>query len=360
MTQSYIDLRSDTVTLPTPAMLEAMMSAELGDDVMGEDPTVNRLEARMAEMFGKEAAVLGCSGTQSNQMAVWSHCTPGDELLIESTSHIGSFEAGAPAALSGVSVRTIQGDSGRLDLEQLEEALREPDEHFSPTRLLSLENSTNVGGGRTYPLDQLERVGTWAHKHGLKVHLDGARLFNACVVRGYSPADVGRCVDTVSICFSKGLGCPMGSVLVGDHETIHRARRARKLFGGALRQSGIIAGAALFALDHHIERLAEDHTHARQLAEGIAQIDGLSVDLEGVETNLVFFELDPEYGRSQVLQDRLHERRVRLYTLGRQRLRACTHLNLGRDDVIRAVDIMAEVVAELRGAVDGAVHNRYP
>ncbi len=250
------------------------MTAELGDDVMGEDPTVNRLEARMAELFGMEAAVFACSGTQSNQMAVWSHCTAGDEMLIEQTSHVGNYEAGAPAVLSGVSVRALPGDFGRLDLEHLAGALREPDEHFSPTRLLSLENSTNIGGGRTYPLDQLERVGAWAHEHGLQVHLDGARLFNACIVRGYTPTDVGRCVDSISICFSKGLGCPMGSVLVGSTETMRRARRARKLFGGALRQSGIVAGAALYAVDHHIERLAADHALARLFAEKISAVSG--------------------------------------------------------------------------------------
>ncbi len=360
MPQSFIDLRSDTVTQPTPAMREAMMAAELGDDMMGEDPTVNQLEARMAEMFGMEAAVFACSGTQSNQMGVWSHCTAGDEMLMEQTSHVGNYEAGAPAVLSGVSVRTIPGDSGRLDLEHLEGALREADEHFSPTRLLSLENSTNIGGGRTYPLDQLERVGAWAHEHGWKVHLDGARLFNACVVRGYTPADVGRCVDSISVCFSKGLGCPMGSMLLGSAETIHRARRARKLFGGALRQAGIVAGAALYAVDHHIERLAEDHALARLFAKEISAVDGISIDLESVETNLVFFELAPLCGTAHNLQDRLYEQGVRLYALGSQRLRACTHLNLERDDVLRAVNIITDMVSHLSGDVDGAVHNRYP
>lgn len=360
MSHAPIDLRSDTVTLPTPAMREAMMAAELGDDMVGEDPTVNRLEARMAEMFGKEAAVFACSGTQSNQMGVWSHCTAGDEMLIEGTAHIGNYEAGAPAVLSSVSVRTVDGDHGRVDVEHLERVLRPVDEHFSPTRLLSLENSTNLGGGRTYPLDQLQRVGAWAREHGLKVHLDGARLFNACVARGYSPSDVGDCVDTISICFSKGLGCPMGSILVGSQEAVTRARRARKLFGGALRQAGIVAGAAMYALDHHVERLAEDHKHARLFAEAIDKIDGISADPETVETNLVFFELDPKWGTADALQDELEKSGVRLYSVGQHRLRACTHLNLSRREILKAAEIMKDVVTQLRADVDDAVHNGYP
>ncbi len=348
MPQPPIDLRSDTVTRPTPAMREAMANAEVGDDMVGEDPTVNRLEARLREMFGKEAAVFACSGTQSNQMGVWAHCRTGDELLTEQTSHIGSYEAGAPAALSGVSVRTIAGESGRLDVEDLERAWRPADQHFSPTRLLSLENTTNLGGGRTYPLEQLQRVGRWAHEHGWKVHLDGARLFNACVATGDSPADLGKCADTISICFSKGLGCPMGSVLLGSSETIARARQARKLFGGALRQAGIVAAAAVYALDHHVERLAEDHELARLFAAEVATIDGLSVDMDAVETNLVFFSLDPERGPAASLVERLGERGVRLYNLGPRLLRACMHLDLDQEQVLEAARILREVVGQCR------------
>ncbi len=343
-----IDLRSDTVTRPTPAMREAMANAEVGDDMVGEDPTVNRLEARMRELFGKEAAVFACSGTQSNQMGVWAHCTAGDELLAEQTSHIGNYEAGAPAALSGVSVRTIAGECGRLDIEHLEQAWRPIDQHFSPTRLLSLENPTNLGGGRTYPLEQLQRVGQWAREHGWKVHLDGARLFNACVATGDSPADIGKCTDTISICFSKGLGCPMGSVLLGSSETIGRARRARKLFGGALRQAGIVAAAAVYALDHHVDRLAEDHDLARLFAAEVATIDGVSVDLDTVETNLVFFELDPDRGPAESLVKRLGERGVRLYDLGPRLLRACMHLDLDREQVLEAAQILRAVVGQRR------------
>jgi threonine aldolase len=321
--------------------------------MIGEDPTVNRLEARMAELFGMEAAVFACSGTQANQMGVWAHCSSGDELLVEETGHLANYESGAPAVLSGVSVRRIRGGAGRLDVPQLEGQLRGGDPHFAPTRLLCLENSTNLGGGRTYPLEQLQRVGDWARAYGLGVHLDGARLFNACVSRGYTPADVGACVDTISVCFSKGLGCPMGSVLVGPAATIIRARRARKLFGGALRQAGIVAAAAIHALDHHVDRLAEDHELARLLAEELSSIPSLTVDVEAVETNLVFFDLEASRGSARELVAALCDRGVRLYALGAQRLRACTHLDLSRADILQAAATIREVL-QSAGAVDPA------
>jgi len=312
-----------------------------------------------AEMFGKEAAVFACSGTQSNQMAVRAHCRPGEELLIETGSHIAVYEAGAPAALSGVTVRTIPGEGGRLDVEHLEGTPRGGDQHFAFTRLLCLENSTNVGGGRTYPLEQLQRVGQWAWKNELTVHLDGARIFNACVARGVSPEQVGACVDTVSICFSKGLGCPMGSVLVGDAATIATARQARKLFGGALRQAGIVAAAAEYGLDHHVERLADDHRNAHRLAAGITQIPGLSIHAESVETNLVYFDVSPEGGNAQAFAQRLAERGVMMYDVEPQRLRACTHLEISEAQVDRALEIIGQVAAEAFAAVATSGTNRY-
>ena len=348
-----IELRSDTYSQPTAAMRQAIATAVCGDDMVGEDPTTNRLEAMIAEMLGKEAAVFACSGTQSNQMGVWTHCTSGDELLIESTGHIANYEAGGPAALSGVSTRRIPGDLGRLDLEHLEGQLRGSNLHFAPTRLLCLENSTNLGGGCTYPLEQLQRVCDWAHRNGLKTHLDGARVFNACIARGYSVAEVAACFDTVSICFSKGLGCPMGSVLVGSATDIARARRARKLFGGALRQSGIVAAAAVHALEHHIERLADDHANARRFAEQASQIPGISIDIDAVETNLVFFSVDPAWGTAAQLSQALRERGVLINPAGgTHRLRACTHLDVSATEIDAAVaelrDIMSRsaVIAE--------------
>ena len=327
--------------------------------MVGEDPTVNRLEARVAELLGKEAAVFACSGTQSNQMGVWSHCHSGDELLIEQTGHIANFEAGAPAALSGVSVRRIPGAGGLLDLDALDGAIRPPNQHFSPTRLLCIENSTNLGGGQTYPLEQLARVCAWAHEHDLKVHLDGARVFNACVARGYSPADVAGHLDTVSICFSKGLGCPLGSILVGSSEDVAKARRARKMFGGALRQAGIVAAAALYAIEHHIERMEDDHANARVFAERISEIDGISVDLERVETNLVFFEVESGYGTAPQLSAAIKKRGVNINPTGAHQLRGCTHLDVDRGGVLYAAEVIQECLSEGLEAVIPAPAGAY-
>lgn len=325
-------------------MRAAMAAAEVGDDMVGEDPTVNLLEARMAEMLGKEAAVFACSGTQSNQMGVWTHCDRAEELLIEETGHIANYEGGGPAVLSGVMVRRIPGDGGRLDVEHLQGQIRRGNVHFASTKLLCLENSTNIGGGRTYPLEQLERVCRWAHDNDLRTHLDGARLFNACIARGYSARDVAQHFDTVSVCFSKGLGCPMGSILVGTREHIARARKARKVFGGALRQAGIVAAAALYALDHHIERLATDHAHARLLADLIADVPGLTIDPDAVETNLVFIDVDPDWGPAAQVSAALQSRGVNINPSGPQRLRACTHLDVTREQILTAARVLREVL----------------
>jgi threonine aldolase len=340
-----IDLRSDTVTRPTPEMKQAMMDAELGDDMLGEDPTVNRLEQQIAELLGKEAAVFACSGTQSNQMGVRVHCVPGDELLIHQTGHIGIFEAGGPAALSGVTVRTLPGDKGMLNVATLDGQPRVADQHYCHTQLVCLENTTNIAGGYVYPLSQLQEVSQWAREHDLKMHLDGARFFNACVAGGYSPADVAECFDTISICFSKGLGCPMGSALIGDAKSIYQARRVRKMFGGALRQSGIVAAAAIHALDHHVDRLAEDHENARHLAALLAEIDGVSASVEDTESNLVFFEIDPELGTAVQMKNALAAKGVLIGPMGGQRMRAATHLDVNRQDMQTAADAVRECVA---------------
>ncbi|MCA8995087.1 MAG: low specificity L-threonine aldolase [Planctomycetaceae bacterium] len=341
-----VELRSDTFTQPTPAMRQAIANAVCGDDMVGEDPTVNRLEQMVAERLGKEAAVFACSGTQSNQMGVWTHCRTGDELLIESTGHIANYEGGAPAVLSGVSCRYVQGDGGLLSVDDVKGQLRPPNQHFSPTRLLCLENSTNLGGGRTYSLQQFADICQWAHEHDMKVHLDGARLFNACAAQGYDVAELVSHVDTVSICFSKGLGCPMGSALVGTAEDIARARRARKLFGGALRQAGIVAAAAIHALEHHVERLVDDHANARLFAERLAELDSIRVDLERVETNLVFFEVDAAWGTAAQFSHLLKERGVHINPAGGpQRLRACTHLDVSEADVIVAAEAIRDILS---------------
>ena len=340
-----IDLRSDTVTKPTPGMYEAMISAELGDDMAGEDPTVNRLEAYAADLLGKEAAVLCTSGTQSNQLGLRCHCAPGDELLIHETGHVANFEGGAPAAVSGISCRLLPGDRGMLDVGTLDAAWRPQTQHHPRTRLLCVEDTTNMGGGAAWPLDRLREVSGWARAKGLAVHLDGARLFNAAVARGDRVRDIADCCDTISVCFSKGLGCPFGSVLVGSVEQVGKARRARKLFGGALRQAGVIAGAAIYALEHHVDRLAEDHANARLFADRTAELDAIRVRPDEVETNIVFFEVGPAWGTAADLSRGLSAAGVRINPVGRQRLRAVTHLDVTRDDVLAAAEAIAGVVA---------------
>ncbi len=349
---SDIDMRSDTVTKPTLGMRRAMAEAEVGDDMLGEDPTVNRLEALMADLLGKEAAVFACSGTQSNQMGVRTHCQPGDELLIENTAHIANFEQGAAAALSGVTCRLIEGEHGILDVSDLEGKIRADNQHFCITRLVCLENTTNVGGGRVYPQENIDRICHWAHQHRIKVHVDGARLFNAVIAAGTSAAQICRQVDTISICFSKGLGCPMGSVLVGSKAEIAKARRVRKLFGGALRQAGIVAAAAIYAMEHHVERLRVDHENALSFADAIQKIDGIKLEPADVQTNLVFFSIDPELGSAAQLSAKLKQRGVRINATANQRLRACTHFDVDREMVLSAADAIARVVAEgFAGAV---------
>ncbi len=341
---TVINMLSDTVTKPTPEMRMAMANAEVGDDMSGEDPTVNRLEAMMAKLLDKEAAVFACSGTQSNQMGVRTHCIPGDELLIESTGHIAMFEGGAPAAISGIMCRTIPGRLGMLDVSELEGQVRADNQHLAITRLVCLENTTNVGGGRVYPLGQIHRVCDWAHAQGLKTHLDGARVFNAAVASGESLRDICAGFDTVSICFSKGLGCPMGSVLVGTKTDMHRARRIRKMMGGAMRQAGIVAAAAIYALERNVDRLAEDHANAKAFADALSQIDGIKVDVPAIETNLVFFEVAKELGNAGQLSAALRERGVRIGGMGPQTLRGCTHLDVNREQILQAAAAIQECV----------------
>jgi threonine aldolase len=346
MTANYrvVELRSDTFTLPTAGMRQAIAEAEVGDDMVGEDPSVNKLEAYMAALFQKEAAVFCCTGSQSNQAAIWAHCRPGDEILTETNAHLANYESGGPAVLSNVMVRTLPGEFGKLDLAQLEGQVRRGNHHFAPTTLLCLENTTNIGGGACYSLEQMTRVTNWARQNGLKTHLDGARIMNACVSQGYTPAEVGPLFDTISLCFSKGLGCPMGSVLMGNKETIHQARRARKIFGGALRQAGMMAAAAYYAMQHHVERLQEDHQHARLLAEGLLTLNGLKVSPYPPPSNIVFVEIDPSLGTAAKFAQDLKSQGVNLYPLGPQRIRMCTHLNVSTQDIQRTIQVFGTLV----------------
>jgi threonine aldolase len=338
-----IDLRSDTVTRPTPAMREAMAQAEVGDDVIDADPTVDRLQQRIAEMLGKEAALYMPSGTMCNQVAVRLHCRPGDELICEAGCHIYNYEQGGYAQLSGATTRTVVGRRGVMSVQQLEDLIHPDDEHHVRTQLVCLENTHNRGGGTVLPLDGVRRIGEWARQNGLATHLDGARLFNAVVASGVPADQWAAPFDTVSVCFSKGLGAPVGSALAGSAEAMRRARRHRKVLGGGMRQAGIIAAGALFALQHHIERLAVDHQNARLLAQLIAQTPGFKLDIATVETNLVIFELEQPSITADALCRALAERGVLTLPFGRYQIRACTHLDVGADDVQRAGEIMREV-----------------
>jgi threonine aldolase len=331
-----IDLRSDTVTKPTPGMLAAMMAAVVGDDVYAEDPTVNELEARVADRFGKEAALFVPTGTMGNQIAVRVHCHPQDEVLLEASSHIYLWEAGAPAALSGVTLRTIPGRYGVLDVADLEPHLHPDDMHSVRSRLVALENTHNRGGGVVYPLDKTAAVSAWARANGLAMHLDGARIWNAEVASGVGPREWARHFDTLSVCFSKGLGAPAGSALVGPKDLIAHGRRVRKLFGGAMRQIGFLAAACLYAMDRNVARLADDHANARLLADAVRDVPGLSLVPPQVETNLVWAEVSPALGTAKAVAARLKETGILAAALGTTVIRLVTHLDVSRADCERA------------------------
>ncbi|WP_020471577.1 low-specificity L-threonine aldolase [Zavarzinella formosa] len=342
-----IDLRSDTVTKPTPEMRAVMAMADVGDDVYAEDPTINHLQDRVAAMLGKEAALFVPSGTMSNQIAVRVHTQPGDELLCDDTCHIFTWEAGGPAVLSGVTSRTVAGDYGVLDVEQLRDKIRPTNEHYSQTRLVTLENTHNRGGGRVYPLEKIQAISKWAHDNKLMMHLDGARLWNAHVASGVSLTAWAEPFDTVSVCFSKGLGAPVGSALAGPKDLIAKARRVRKLFGGAIRQGGVLAAAALYALDNHIDRLAEDHQNAKMIAQAITDIPGLRLDPPYVETNLVWFEVDPKVISAKHLVDAMKEHGILISILGANMMRACTHLDVSAKQAEFVADKLREVCRTL-------------
>jgi threonine aldolase len=345
MSQEIIDLRSDTVTRPTPGMRAAMNTAEVGDDVFHEDPTVNRLEERVAKLLGKEAALFGPSGTMTNQICVKVHTQPGDEMLCDVDCHIYNNEAGGPAVLSGVTCRTLDGDYGVLDVSQLSDKIRPNNDHLVRTRLVCLENTHNRGGGRVYPLEKIQAISAWTHANGLILHLDGARLWNAVVATGIEPRVWGDLFDSVSVCFSKGLGAPVGSALAGSRDFIARARRVRKLFGGGMRQAGSLAAAALYALDHHIERLADDHRNAQVIAQAIADAPGLRLDPPEVETNLIWFEVDADLGTAGELAAALKANGVLVHLAGTHTLRACTHLDVSAAQAERAAEVIRRTVA---------------
>jgi threonine aldolase len=337
-----IDLRSDTVTKPSPEMRAAIANAEVGDDVLGEDPTMNRLEARTAEILGKEAAVYMPSGTMTNQVAVRAHTEPGDEILLDQNTHIYFYEAGAPAALSGVMVRLIAGSRGIFTARDVEAAIRPGNIHFPIAKLLIIENTHNRGGGAVWPLTAIGEAAETARRHGLKVHLDGARLWNAAAATGIPEAEYAQFFDSVSVCFSKGLGAPVGSALAGTKDFIIRARRFRKQFGGGMRQAGMMAAGALYALEHNRGRLIEDHANAKLLATGIHGLPGIELDPAEVETNIVVFRATTLPAAE--LSARLREKGLLMNANGPDTIRAVTHLDVSRADIERAVEILRTVM----------------
>jgi threonine aldolase len=344
-----IDLRSDTVTHPTQAMREAIYRAEVGDDVYGEDPTVNRLQEMAAERLGKEAALLVLSGTMGNLLGILSQTRSGDEAIVGRYSHIFLNEAGGAAALGGVQLFPIPSDRGVLDPTDVEAAMRDPNNtHHPRTKLVCLENTHNRDGGAAVPVAAMDAVAGVAHRRGLRLHLDGARVFNAAVALGVPPSRLVRGADSVQFCLSKGLGCPVGSLLVGSADQIKEAHRWRKMIGGGMRQAGIIAAAGIVALEQMVDRLAEDHANARHLAEGLAQLPGIDVNPAEVETNIIMVNLDVERVDPKRFVAGMAERGVKVGSPYGGRLRIVTHYQVSADDVdytVRAAEQALGLVA---------------
>ncbi|MBT9316082.1 threonine aldolase family protein [Leptothoe spongobia] len=333
-----IDLRSDTITQPTSGMREAIATAEVGDDVLGDDPTVKQLERYVAGLLGKDAAVFMPSGTMTNQIALRAHTEPGDEVILESQAHIYYYEGGGPAALSGVMCRLIQGDRGIFTAADLAQVLRPSDVHFPKTKLVCLENTHNRGGGSIYPLSEIEAIAQVCQQNGLKLHLDGARLWNACIATNTSEADYVEAFDSVSVCFSKGLGAPVGSALAGSNEFIERARRFRKMFGGGMRQAGMMAAGAIYAIKHHRPYLKEDHLNAQTLAKGLQSIRGITIDLKTVQTNIVLFQTLAL--PAPILAERLKLKGVYVLAVGPNTIRAVTNLMVTDTQIQQVPDLV--------------------
>lgn len=342
---SIIDLRSDTITRPSSAMRQAMAHAEVGDDMFGEDPTVAMLESRVADLLGKEAALFTPSGIMANQLALRAHTEPGDEVIIDGNAHIYYYESGGPAAISGVMCRCLPGLRGIFTAEQMEAALRPVDQHYAPTKLVCLENTHNRGGGKIWPQQEVKEIARLARERGIRMHLDGARLWNAAAATGRSERELAEEFDSVAVCFSKGLGAPVGSALCGSREFIQRARRFRKMLGGGMRQAGIIAAGALHALDHHRQRLVDDHHNARLLAEGLSKLPGIDIDPASVETNIVVVRL-LSISAERCAQE-LHAAGLRLFPTGRDTIRAVTSMEVTTADVLRAISIFEQTMTRL-------------
>jgi threonine aldolase len=338
-----VDLRSDTVTKPSPGMRKAMAEAEVGDDVFHEDPSVNRLEEMVATMYGKEGALYVASGTMANQLAIRAQTHHGDEIIMEHTSHPFNSEAGALAALAGVQVNLIDGRQGIMDAEQIRAVVRTPNVHHAPTALICLENTHNRGGGSIWPLDNIRGIRQVAASTGVPMHLDGARLLNACVATGLTPRDYAQYFDSCTLCLSKGLGAPVGSLVIGSQQFVERAHRFRKQFGGGMRQAGILAAAGIYALEHNVERLAEDHLNAKRLAQGIADIDGIDIDFDAVVTNILYFHVRRPGLTVPMLIERLKTKGVLMLGTGPNSIRAVTHLDVSKEGIDQAIEVLRQV-----------------
>jgi threonine aldolase len=340
----YIDLRSDTVTKPSKEMRKAMADAEVGDDVFGDDPTVNRLQARIAEMLGKEAALYVPSGSMGNAVCLRAQTVPGNEVIIERSGHIVNYEVANVAAFSGLQTSMVDGSYGVITQEQVEPLLKTESLHTPGTRLICIENTHNRAGGTIFPLFEMRKLRALADERGIAIHLDGARLWNAHVADGIPLADYAECADSVSVCFSKGLGAPIGSCVAGTKEFVDRARRVRKMLGGGMRQVGIIAAAAIYAIENNIGRLAEDHSNARLLAEGLSKIEGVGVDLESVHTNIVIFDVSRSGRTAPEITEKWKEKGVLSLPVSGERVRIVTHLNVTSEDCERALDLFREAL----------------
>ncbi|MDK2744172.1 MAG: low-specificity L-threonine aldolase [Nitrospira sp. BO4] len=341
-----IDLRSDTVTKPTDEMRKAMARAEVGDDVYGEDPTVNRLQDMAANLLGKRFALFVPSGTMANQLAIRSQTQPGQEIIVESKSHIVRYEQGAAGALAGVQLHWVVGERGIMTAEQVEAAIRPNDPHSIMTALICLENTHNAGGGTIYSLSTIERIRAIAVRHGIPMHLDGARLFNAVAATTLPPTVYAQHFETVSICLSKGLGAPVGSLLISnDQRIIDRARRFRRMYGGAMRQAGILAAAGIYALDRHVARLKTDHDNAKKLARLLQQIPSIQIAPQHVETNIVIFDIVDEPRSPAELVAALKEQGVLINATGGKSYRAVTHLNISEKQIDEASAVFSKVLS---------------
>lgn len=338
-----IDLRSDTITVPTSSMREVMMQARVGDDVFGEDPTTNDLQKMITEMLGKEAALFVSSGTQANQICINSHTSPGSEVICDYNSHIFNYESGAAGMLSGVQLHPLTGNAGHPTVDQIAESIRPKDDHYPQTSLICLENTHNRAGGTIFPLEQIEQIYELAQKHHLKMHLDGARLWNASIETGLSLKDYGQFFDSVSLCFSKGLGAPVGSIVVGTADFIKKAHFYRKAYGGGMRQIGILAAACIFAVENHFEHLAEDHSNAKLLAEGLQKIKPFKIKMKSVQTNIIIADLTEGSTDAYQMSEQMKKEGVLVIPFSPKKIRFVTHLNINRNDIETSLKILTRL-----------------